>query len=106
MATAVATREELDELLSNGKRTIIKFGAKWCGPCKKCAPAFDAMAKSHASDPQLQFLTVDMDADAGEHDVATSVSSLPEFSLFDTNGKRRTRVIGAKMAAVEALCKV
>lgn len=38
---------------------VIKFGAKWCGPCKAYAPMFEAV-KNELGD-KAQFLSYDID---------------------------------------------
>ncbi|GAH13989.1 unnamed protein product, partial [marine sediment metagenome] len=37
---------------------VIKYGAEWCGPCKRLAPALEKLAKEH---PHVYFVDADID---------------------------------------------
>lgn len=54
------TTDELKMLLTQNKGVvIIKFGATWCGPCKKIEPAFYNAVK--LMPPNVQFVVNDID---------------------------------------------
>lgn len=40
-------------------KTVIKYGATWCGPCKMYAPTFDKVASEFQG---AQFQSVDVDS--------------------------------------------
>lgn len=40
-------------------KTVIKYGATWCGPCKMYAPTFDRVASEFQG---AQFQSVDVDS--------------------------------------------
>ena len=58
--------------------TIVKAGAKWCGPCKEIAPVFHNLAHKHR---HITFIEVDVD-DCPEWAENFGVESIPDFFLF------------------------
>lgn len=46
---------------NNNGILVIKFGAKWCGPCKEIEPHLQHYIKILS--PQIQFIIVDVDKD-------------------------------------------
>ena len=56
------SKEKFAELLTNNTGAlIIKFGAEWCGPCKKIDPlVYDWMSKASAN-PKLTCAIIDID---------------------------------------------
>lgn len=47
------------ELINNSK-CVVKFTAKWCGPCKKLSPFFNKLVEEY-SDSGINFLEIDID---------------------------------------------
>ena len=45
-------------VLASGKTALVKFGAKWCQPCKVLAPVLEKLAKNN---PDLVVVEVDID---------------------------------------------
>ena len=56
--TITGTRDNLNELISNEKTTLIDFWAPWCGPCKVLGPILDKIAEEN---PEIQIIKVDVD---------------------------------------------
>jgi thioredoxin 1 len=91
----ISNEEDFSALLKSDK-VIVKFGAKWCIPCKKVEPEFNALEKAHSD---IKFLNVDIDIlddEAAKH----KVSSIPCFILF-RKGREHSRVVGADMNKVK-----
>lgn len=68
---------------------LVKFGASWCGPCKRYAPIFEKFAEEN---PQVKCFSVDAEREQGlceEYDVF----SIPVTLIFK-NGKFFTKVSG------------
>lgn len=61
-------------------KTVIKFGATWCSPCKQLSPIFTKVA--HELSEQYQFVEIDVDQ---KPDVASSyrVRSVPTTIITD-----------------------
>lgn len=63
---------------------ILKFEAKWCGPCKAIKPFIDELKEKY---PDLKVIAID--ADENPDICATyKISKLPTF-VFKQNGRRR-----------------
>lgn len=60
---------------------VVKFGAVWCGPCRKIAPKFAKLASSH---PDVLCIDVDVDKLDGLSD-ASDVRGVPCFKFFKNN---------------------
>ena len=58
--TEIKTREEFVGLLArNPGQFIIKFGAEWCGPCKKMSDLFHSWVEKMPNNVQVAILDVD-----------------------------------------------
>jgi len=68
---------------------LVKFGASWCGPCKRYAPTFDKFAEEN---PAVKCFSIDAEKEQGlceEYDV----SSIPVTLVFK-NGELVTKQNG------------
>jgi thiol-disulfide isomerase/thioredoxin len=68
---------------------LVKFGASWCGPCKRYAPTFDKFAEEN---PQVKCFSVDAEKEQGLCE-EYAVSSIPVTLVFK-NGDFLTKVSG------------
>lgn len=66
------------EAESKNKLIVVDFSATWCGPCKRIAPVFEALAKQT---PSVCFIHVDIDQ-LGSISDASDVSGVPTFKFF------------------------
>lgn len=74
----VSSEAEYDKIRASTDRlVVVDFSAEWCGPCKKIAPVFEALA---ASTPSVTFIHVDVDKVRPED--GQGVSSIPTFKFF------------------------
>lgn len=72
-----------------GKSTcVVKFTAKWCGPCRTIAPKFLELAQENES--IVKFLEIDIDLAARIADFER-VQAIPLF-LFFHEGKKNTNL--------------
>ncbi|XP_007934966.1 thioredoxin domain-containing protein 8 [Orycteropus afer afer] len=60
------------------KLVVIKFSAKWCGPCKRMCPLFQAMSLQYQN---VMFADVDVD-EAQELAQTCHIKTLPTFQMF------------------------
>ncbi len=65
-------------------KTVIKFGATWCSPCKQLSPIFTKVAQEFAQELSEQYQFVEIDVDQ-KPDVASSykVRSVPTTIITD-----------------------
>jgi thioredoxin 1 len=72
------------------EKTLYKFYADWCGPCKIMNPVVDKLVKTHG----LVLVSVNIDDEphrAHDHDVR----SIPTLVLEHEDGSK-TRVVGVR----------
>lgn len=85
--------EQVDELSwaadvivsSKLKPVVVKFGAKWCEPCKAMEHAYSSL-EAEMSD-KMTFLTVEVDEMSEGIVEAYTVFSLPSFLVFQGGGE-------------------
>ena len=75
------SQSELDADLSSGKLVLVKFGAKWCGPCRLVDAELGKLADQ---EPQLRIIEVDVDSDK-ELARKYKVNSIPYMVLIRSN---------------------
>lgn len=77
------------EVLDQKTLTIVKFGAEWCGPCKKLDPIIDEIANENGD---IKVTYVDIDSD-GALAAEYGILSVPS-TLFFKDGKVMSSIIG------------
>jgi thioredoxin 1 len=68
-----------ERIISQEKKTIVRFTAKWCKPCKAIEPYFQELAVSNR--PHANFLSIDVD-DFGDLAALHGAVSIPLFVCF------------------------
>ena len=74
----ITSKEQFEEAIQSESLTIVDFWAVWCGPCRVLKPLLKKIAGEH---PEIQLLTVDVDANsnlASEYDI----NSIPAVFMF------------------------
>ena len=74
----ITSKNQFDEAIKSENLTIVDFWAVWCGPCRVLKPLLHKIAGEH---PEIQLLTVDVDANqelAAEYDI----NSIPAVFIF------------------------
>lgn len=88
--------EDLSEYLDFVSKglCVVKFTAKWCGPCKAIGPVYKDLESQHGE--KITFLEVDLD-NAEEISERENVTSIPRF-FFYSDGVKRTEmnIVGGK----------
>lgn len=77
MALITITKENFEEVTKDGV-AIIKFGAKWCGPCRQMAPIMESVA---GEDNGVKFGDVDTD-EQPELSQKFGIRSVPSTLVF------------------------
>lgn len=84
----VTSVAEMEKLLKENKRSIVKFCAEWAGPCRKSEGVFEEFASRSAKlkslDKEFKFLKVNVDTSA-ELVKKYSVKSMPTFLFFSNS---------------------
>ena len=74
----ITSKEQFDEAVKSENLIIVDFWAVWCGPCRVLKPLLHKIAGEH---PEIQLLTVDVDANwdlAAQYDI----NSIPAVFFF------------------------
>ena len=96
----ITSKDQFDEAIKSENLTIVDFWAVWCGPCRVLKPLLHKIAGEH---PEIQLLTVDVDANqelAAEYDI----NSIPAVFMFK-NGEIVDNFVGV-MPEDEILKKI
>ena len=84
------TDANFDQVLGDGRPTIVDFWAAWCGPCRMIAPVLEEIAASR-SDVRVAKLDVDENPRSSSR---FGVQGIP-LLVFFKDGIERGRVVGA-----------
>ena len=74
----ITSKAQFDEAVKSEKLTIVDFWAVWCGPCRVLKPLLHKIAGEH---PEIQLLTVDVDANQ-ELSAEYDINSIPAVFMF------------------------
>lgn len=75
-------------------RTVIKFGAPWCQPCKQLAPL---LARKAEQNPDTVYMDVDIEEDRSVLD-DWLVIGVPTVVVLDAEGVEVERATGPQAA--------
>ena len=87
----IATNDNFDGLLQDGKLVIVDFWAVWCGPCRMLSPILDEVEEEMADKVTVVKVNVD---DADEIAYRYRIMSIPTLMFFK-DGKMVDRTVGA-----------
>jgi thioredoxin 1 len=71
--------EQRKAMIRDSRILVIKYGAEWCGPCKKSKPGFLEMANKE-SDTDCVYASEDIDDEHGE--LPESIRTIPAFHIY------------------------
>jgi thioredoxin 2 len=63
-------------------KTVIRFTASWCGPCKVYAPTFEKIA---SQTPGVEFQTIDVDS-GDPRIIEYGIRGIPTTVIIENNG--------------------
>lgn len=81
--------------------TIIKFSAKWCGPCKKIQPFVESLVERYQPNLKVTYVDVNEDEDMTNE---YNVEVLPTF-VFLVDDKEVYRLEDANEELLETMIK-
>ena len=82
MAHIPKTLKRYNHYRKKSDLVVIKYGAEWCGPCKKIKKFYNEIAGKEEY-KNIYFLDVDIDIDEiNEHDDLSNIRSVPTFKFF------------------------
>lgn len=87
--------------------TIKKYGAEWCGPCKKLDPILDEIVSSHDGVSLERFDIDEMSStEAGVEELRNlGIQGIPVTYIFNDEGEQTHRIQGlvSRQEIVESL---
>ena len=85
----IFTDSNFDEEIKNGV-TLVDFWAEWCGPCRRLAPAVDAIATEYNGRATVAKMNVDENPnDPGRF----MIRGIPTLLIFK-NGQLADQIVG------------
>jgi thioredoxin 1 len=84
------TAQRVDELRSEGKKLLVDYWAKWCGPCKALIPRLELLEAQY---PDVTFVKVDVDENM-DASLDLGIRTVPTIMIY--NGEELvSRSLGA-----------
>lgn len=88
---SINSAAKLKELLQHNDNVVVKFGAKWCGPCKRVRGVYNDLADEYKDN--CYFADVDID-DCRELAEEYDIDSIPAF-IFLKKGQLIDKFVGS-----------
>lgn len=76
------TSEKVKQLQSEGKKVLVDYWAKWCGPCKALIPRLESIEAQY---PDVTFVKVDVDENM-DSALDLGIRSVPTIIIY--NGEK------------------
>jgi len=84
------TAQRVDELRAEGKKLLVDYCAKWCGPCKALIPRLELLEAQY---PDVTFVKVDVDENM-DASLDLGIRTVPTIMIY--NGEELvSRSLGA-----------
>jgi len=84
------TDANFDEIINSDKPVLVDFWAEWCGPCRRLAPAVDALASEFDGRATVAKLNVDENPNVPGRFM---IRGIPTLLLFK-NGELAETLVG------------
>jgi thioredoxin len=73
------TSERLKQLQSEGKKILVDYWAKWCGPCKVLIPRLESIESQY---PDVTFVKLDVDENM-DSALDLGIRSVPTVIIYN-----------------------
>ena len=73
------TAEQVKELQSQGKKVLVDYWARWCGPCRTLIPKLESFESEY---PNIVFVKIDVDSEQ-QHAMSAGIRSVPTVMIYD-----------------------
>jgi thioredoxin 1 len=88
------TEENITNVLSENKLTVLDFWAPWCGPCRMLSPIIDEIADEHSDSDKVNIGKVNVDENS-DLAVKYGIRGIPSI-LFIKDGNVVDKFVGVK----------
>ena len=88
------TEENIANVLSDNKLTVVDFWAPWCGPCRMLSPIIDEIADEHSDSDKVNIGKVNVDENS-DLAVKYGIRGIPSI-LFIKDGNVVDKFVGVK----------
>lgn len=93
------TEDNLAQELAKSEKSLVQFGASWCGNCRLLKPKVKRLAEAN---PDIQFFYVDAEKYPDSRKLA-EVSNLPTFAIY-SKGSIVNQVVTSKEENLKEIC--
>lgn len=93
------SEDNLHEILKESPKSLVQFGASWCGNCRLLKPKVKRLAEANE---EVEFIYVDAEKFPESRKLA-EVSNLPTFAIFK-NENLVNQVVTSKEEHLKEIC--
>lgn len=76
--------DNLNSLVSSGKKIFVKFSAEWCGECKMTGLLIDKVKVDY---PEIEFVEIDVDDNDLWENETLNITEVPTFVGYNDKQK-------------------
>jgi thioredoxin len=73
------TSEQVKQLQAEGKKLLVDYWAKWCGPCKALIPRLEMLEAQY---PDVKFVKVDVDENM-DYALDLGIRTVPTIVVYN-----------------------
>jgi thioredoxin 1 len=81
----IKKRADFKEYVNNNTNVIVKIGATWCGPCKRCSPTVNKLFEALPDNVSMVLIDADECSDVKNY---LKIKIVPTL-IFFRNGERQ-----------------